>query len=270
LNYADDKKIAEEFLKENKATFPTILDTSGAANDVMEQFTTLPGMSAVPLSYLIDKEGKIFTGYYGGRDDHESLLLEMIGNSGSAVSGGGAAKDNTSSASGEVAANRNSFTALRGKWATNEEIIQQTDAEAIPAAAIYPVSITKGEITLQARIVSGEEGIRILFGYQKPEQYFVWNIGAEQNTSMTIEKWYTLDGAIAFYEVLNEPPSVSLQKEVWHSIRLAVDASAGTLDGYLDGNKILAFKTTQSIKGKMGLSTWKTCAEFRDVKIETQ
>lgn len=255
LNYADDKKIAEQFLKENKVTFPNILDTSGAANSVMDQFTTLPGMSAVPLSYLIDQEGKIYTGYYGGRSDHETLLLELL-------------SENFSGKSGDGEANSVSLKLLRGSWETNDGVIQQTDPEAIPAAAVFPAIVSKGEITLQARIVSGEEGIRILFGYQKPEQYFVWNIGAEQNTISTIEKWYTLDGAVAFYEILNEPPEISLQKEVWHSIRLAVDASAGTLDGYMDGNKILTFKTPQPIQGKFGLSTWKTCAEFRDVKVE--
>lgn len=215
-------------------------------------------MSAVPLSYLIDKEGKIYTGYYGGRTDHETLLTELLGRA--------------PAPKGDISIEKSSdFLNLRGAWEMKEGVIQQTDAEVIPSAMLFQPVVEKGEITLQARILSGEEGIRVMFGYQKPEQYFVWNIGADKNTSMTVEKWYTLDGVIAFYEILNEPPQLSLQKEVWHSIRLVVDANAGTLDGFLDGNRILTFKTgSQPVKGQFGLGTWRTTAEFKDIKVEAK
>ncbi len=81
INCSDDKTIALEFLKENSATFPNILDTSQAAiKTSLEDYQTLGGMSAVPLSYIIDREGKIVAGWYGEHDEgkvHE--VLEKLG-----------------------------------------------------------------------------------------------------------------------------------------------------------------------------------------------
>ena len=48
-----DKQIALEFMQENGATFPTILDSSDAAEKVHENYRA----SGVPLNYLIDREG---------------------------------------------------------------------------------------------------------------------------------------------------------------------------------------------------------------------
>ena len=81
INCSDDKKIALEFLKENSATFPNILDTSEAAiTTYFQDYQTLSGYSAVPLSYIIDREGKIVAGWYGEHDEgkvHE--VLEKLG-----------------------------------------------------------------------------------------------------------------------------------------------------------------------------------------------
>lgn len=78
INCSDDKTIALEFLKENSATFPNILDTSEAAlRTCFDDYQTLGGMSAVPLSYIIDREGKIVAGWYGKHD--EGKVHEVLG-----------------------------------------------------------------------------------------------------------------------------------------------------------------------------------------------
>ena len=56
FNCSDDRKIALEFLGENGAAFPTILDSSEAA--VKVGFRDYKG-SGVPLNYIIDPQGKI-------------------------------------------------------------------------------------------------------------------------------------------------------------------------------------------------------------------
>jgi len=58
VNNADDRKIALAYMKENQVTFPNILDTSEAANRAMTQYETLGGMSAVPMTYVIDRKAK--------------------------------------------------------------------------------------------------------------------------------------------------------------------------------------------------------------------
>jgi peroxiredoxin/outer membrane lipoprotein-sorting protein len=62
FNCADDKKVGLEFLRENGATFPTILDSSESAEEVY-----LKGYrgSGFPLNYVIDREGKIVDAWYG-------------------------------------------------------------------------------------------------------------------------------------------------------------------------------------------------------------
>ena len=67
LNAADDKKIALEFLAANGATFPTILDSSEAAEKV--QFLDYRG-SGVPLNYVIGRDGKIVDAWYGYQQGH--------------------------------------------------------------------------------------------------------------------------------------------------------------------------------------------------------
>jgi len=81
LNCSDDKKIAVEFLRENSATFANVLDSSEAANHTcFVDYQTLSGMSAVPLSYIIDREGKVVAAWYGEHDEGKvSEILERLG-----------------------------------------------------------------------------------------------------------------------------------------------------------------------------------------------
>ena len=74
FNCSDDKKIAREFLGENGATFPTILDSSEAA--VKVSWSDYKG-SGVPLNYIIDKEGKVVDTWYGYEEGHQQALAAL-------------------------------------------------------------------------------------------------------------------------------------------------------------------------------------------------
>ena len=65
LNTADSETHAREFLDELNLTFPTVLDTSPEARAAAGSYETLEGMTAVPLSYLIGKDGRILDAWYG-------------------------------------------------------------------------------------------------------------------------------------------------------------------------------------------------------------
>lgn len=78
VNSADDRKIALDYLRENQVTFPNVLDTSPAAWDAMARFETLGGMSAVPLTYLIDREGKVIDAWYGYEPDRTAKALKKL------------------------------------------------------------------------------------------------------------------------------------------------------------------------------------------------
>jgi len=74
FNCSDDKKIALEFLRENGATFPTILDSSDVGTKV--GFSDYK-MSGVPLNYVIDKQGKVLDTWYGYEEGHKRALAAL-------------------------------------------------------------------------------------------------------------------------------------------------------------------------------------------------
>jgi thiol-disulfide isomerase/thioredoxin len=78
FNSSDDKEIALEFLRENGATFPTILDSSDVATKV--SFSDYKG-TGVPLNYVIDRQRKIVDAWYGYEEGHKRarVALEKAG-----------------------------------------------------------------------------------------------------------------------------------------------------------------------------------------------
>jgi outer membrane lipoprotein-sorting protein len=79
VNPSDDRKIALDYLKANQATFPNVLDSSGAAQRAMSQYETLAGMSAVPMTYVIDRDGKVLDAWYGFDKGREQKALKTLG-----------------------------------------------------------------------------------------------------------------------------------------------------------------------------------------------
>ena len=79
VNTADDRKIALDYMKANEVTFPDILDTSDAANQAVSQYETLGGMSAVPMTYVIGRDGKVVDAWYGYEAARTQQALKKLG-----------------------------------------------------------------------------------------------------------------------------------------------------------------------------------------------
>jgi peroxiredoxin/outer membrane lipoprotein-sorting protein len=81
FNFADDRNLAIEFLREKSVTFPNIVDTSAVAQEIYyRRYQTLKGQSAVPLNYIIDRQGTVVHAWYGydrGDDRGERILRKM-------------------------------------------------------------------------------------------------------------------------------------------------------------------------------------------------
>ena len=80
FNCADDKRIAQYFIRENTITFPSIFDSSNAAKKVItDGYKNRSGM--VPLSYIIDTQGNVVDSWYGYDEDHKraSAALKKAG-----------------------------------------------------------------------------------------------------------------------------------------------------------------------------------------------
>jgi hypothetical protein len=78
---SDDKQIALEMLRENDATFTNIIDSSEAALNVCFQDYQTKGASAVPMSYVIDRDGKVVEAWYGfdGDESKTKSVLKKAG-----------------------------------------------------------------------------------------------------------------------------------------------------------------------------------------------
>lgn len=66
-------------MKANEVTFPNILEASDAANEAVSQYETLGGMSAVPMTYVIGRDGKVVDAWYGYEEGRAQKALKKLG-----------------------------------------------------------------------------------------------------------------------------------------------------------------------------------------------
>ncbi len=74
VNYGDDKKTIDKYVKEGKFTFPIGMNGKGA-NDVAKLF----GVSAYPTNYLIDANGKVVASFVGFDEEGMKKALRSMG-----------------------------------------------------------------------------------------------------------------------------------------------------------------------------------------------
>jgi peroxiredoxin len=80
INTSDDRQIALDYLKARQVTFPNILDSSEAAYRAFaSKYETLLGMSAVPLTYVIDRKGKVVDAWYDHQEARAKKALKKAG-----------------------------------------------------------------------------------------------------------------------------------------------------------------------------------------------
>jgi peroxiredoxin/outer membrane lipoprotein-sorting protein len=81
FNCADDRDTARDLLKEYQISFPCVVDPSEKAMAVFARGYQHNGTYAVPLNYLIDRDGRIAAGWYGYSkdDDRPRKELEKLG-----------------------------------------------------------------------------------------------------------------------------------------------------------------------------------------------
>ncbi len=78
FNSSDDLDITLELLEEHSVTYPNIVNVSEDARKIQhKQYNTLRGQAAVPLNYLIDRDGKVVDAWYGFNDG-ESILKALL------------------------------------------------------------------------------------------------------------------------------------------------------------------------------------------------
>jgi len=157
--------------------------------------------------------------------------------------------------------------AFRGNWEIKGATFHQTDDDITPTALIFePVIDPVGEIRLKARAIKGSEGIRIVFAYKSANQYLVWNIGGWENKKMVVEKWFGHDR-------FNRHADLTVWKDLifehnkWHDIRLVIDIEKSMVKGFVNGKRELLLSTNEPLYGRVGVGTWNTEVEYKDIVI---
>ncbi len=78
----DKPEIIKEFLDQYDTSYPTVADSSVEANAIFyKKYQKINGLSAVPLNYFIDGEGRVVKGWYGfveKGDDSEEMIKKML------------------------------------------------------------------------------------------------------------------------------------------------------------------------------------------------
>jgi peroxiredoxin len=74
FNPADNRDMALEFLRDNSATFPNILDSSRVATSVAYDSYKVSGW---PTNYIIDREGMIVDAWYGYEEGHQRAIAAL-------------------------------------------------------------------------------------------------------------------------------------------------------------------------------------------------
>lgn len=80
FNEIDNRQIGLDFLRDNSATFPNVLDSSDAARRIKRDGY---GTSAVPTNYVIDRQGNVVDAYVPSNDQSSYKraveILEKLG-----------------------------------------------------------------------------------------------------------------------------------------------------------------------------------------------
>ena len=71
----EERNLARLMLRENQVTFPNIRDGSRVAFKVLDK--KYKGGSAIPLHYIIDRQGKVVEAWYGSEEGHARALAAL-------------------------------------------------------------------------------------------------------------------------------------------------------------------------------------------------
>ncbi|GEM_PF-2631500 len=155
---------------------------------------------------------------------------------------------------------------MRGQWTISTGFLQQNDPELRLAISIFEPFIKKGEISFKTRVLEGEEGVRILFGYSSPNHFYSLNLGGWNNSRVEIEKWMGV-----FHDspqiLVHAGPEFSLEHNRWHEVRLILNETENKVACFVNDQEITSYEAPEAIKGRFGLCTWKTKAEFQGIEL---
>ena len=117
-------------------------------------------------------------------------------------------------------------------------------------------------LTLQARKLGGSEGFLIMFNMADSNNWMWWNLGGWSNTTHAVEQ--SVNGV----KTSGSKVSGSVVTNQWYDVRIVTQGT--TVSCYLNNVLTQTFTTATALAGGIGLSTWNTQAEFRNIVVTGQ
>jgi len=150
------------------------------------------------------------------------------------------------------------WTPTHGKWRVVGDVYAQTDGSADCRAFAPKADWTDYVYEVKARKTGGREGFLVLFRVKDHGHFYWWNIGGWGNSRHAIET--------RPQRVFDSKPG-RIETGRWYDIRIVVQGVS--IKCYLDGKLVHDIKEPTYKAGGIGLGTWMTQAEYRDVSVTT-
>ena len=150
------------------------------------------------------------------------------------------------------------WKATKGAWRAQGDLFVQTDRTSDCRAFAEPADWDDYVFEVKARKTSGAEGFLILFRVRDPSHFYWWNIAGWGNTRHALET----RPKRAFP---SKPGRVHTGR--WYAVRIVVRGPS--IQCYLDGKLIHDIKDSTYKKGGIGLGSWSTAVEYKDVSVAT-
>lgn len=160
---------------------------------------------------------------------------------------------------GELIQNRCFVTPSSGFRIEGDTLIQEsrgTDAKLLagdPGWQDY-------EFHLRARKTAGAEGFLVIVRAADEDNFYWWNLGGWGNTAHALE--LERDGQRG---VISPRVSGAIPTGEWCDIRVRVEGDR--IQGWLNGERLLDHRDGTHPRGRVGLGTWATEAEFTEMRV---
>ncbi len=166
---------------------------------------------------------------------------------------------------GELIWNRSFEQNELGYWTIRDGRIAQEGMGTNVRLTFGDVDWRDYEFTLEAKKTGGQEGFLILFRFKNEKEFYWCNLGGWGNVRHSLERGLENQGG---WGPVGPQKNGIISTEKWYFIK--VRCKGRHFQVWLDEDLIIDFTDDQRahLNGKVGLGTWATQAEFRNLKVK--
>jgi PAS domain S-box-containing protein len=160
----------------------------------------------------------------------------------------------------------NGWRVYSGNWTVQQGACRQSEPLTPGIAATGNTNWANYTLELKARKISGDEGFLIFLNWLDETNFHCFNVGGWQNTVSAFQQ--SVNGRVTTGEQVPQ----QVETNVWYDIRVVV--SELRIECYVDSTLIsvtsYAAPEGSGRHGKIGLGTWRTAAEYKDIVVTSK